>query len=280
MLGKYVRPKDRSHVVRFQFDPRLVARTLHTKILWAQGLPDHAMRNVDDVVEEALTVGHAMSLTLALAQAACPVTLLCRDLTAAERFITLLLRHSAEHALDLWHAWGRCFAAELLIAKGSINEGLELLQEVLDSLTSGAFFIHNAPLRATLADTLGKVGQVSRGLTTIDEALARAELYEERWYMAEFLRIKGELLGLENTSTSTKLAEEQFQQSLAWARRQHTLSWELRTAISLARLHQGQGRGTEALDVLAPIYGRFEEGFRTADLKHARTLIDQLSKSD
>jgi predicted ATPase len=219
-----------------------------------------------------------MSLTLALAQAACPVALLCRDLTAAERFITLLLRHSADHALDLWHAWGRCFAAELLMARGSVNEGLEALQEVIDSLTRGAFFIHNAPLRATLADALGKTGQISRGLTIIDEALARSDLYEERWYMAEFLRIKGELLGLESTSKSTKHAEEQFQRSLDWARRQQVLSWELRTAVSLARLYRKRGWITEALDVLAPVYGRFEEGFQTADLKLAKTLIDQWSK--
>jgi predicted ATPase len=203
---------------------------------------------------------------------------LCRDLTAAERFITLLLRHSADHALDLWHAWGRSFAAELLMARGSVNEGLEALQEVIDSLSRGAFFIHNAPLRATLADALGKTGQISRGLTIIDEALARSDLYEERWYMAEFLRIKGELLGLESTSKSTKHAEEQFQRSLDWARRQQVLSWELRTAVSLARLYRKRGWITEALDVLAPVYGRFAEGFQTADLKLAKTLIDQWSK--
>jgi predicted ATPase len=156
---------------------------------------------------------------------------------------------------------------------------LDALQKVIDSLTRGAFFLHNAPLRATLADALGKAGQISRGLTTIDEALARSDRYDERWYMAEFLRIKGELLGLESTSKSTKHAEEHFQQSLGWARRQHVLSWELRTAISLARLYRNRRRTTEALDVLVSPYGRFEEGFQTADLKLAKTLIDQLSKS-
>jgi predicted ATPase len=280
MLNKYVRPEDRSHIVRFQFDPRLVSLTLLTKILWSQGFPDQAMRNVNSVVEEALAVDHAMSVTLALAQAACPVTLLCGDSVAAERFITLLLKHSAEHGLDAWHAWGRCFAAELLIVQGNVDEGVKALQNVLDGLTQGSFFMHNAPLRATLASALGTSGQISRGLAIIDEALARAERDEERWYMAEFLRVRGELLQLEKTSTSTKEAEDQFQQSLDWARRQQALSWELRTSISLARLYQGQRRIAAAYDVLAPVYGRFEEGFRTADLRLAKTLISKLSEPD
>ena len=106
MLRRYSRPRDRSHIVRFQFDPRIVSRTLRSKLLWAQGFPDQAIEEIHGVVEEATAVGHAMSLALALAQGACPVTLLSGDLTAAERFIDLLLKHTVEHALDLWHAWG------------------------------------------------------------------------------------------------------------------------------------------------------------------------------
>lgn len=104
MLHVYVRPRDRSHIIRFQFDPRIVARTLRSKLLWAQGFPDQAMHEVHGAVEEATSVGHAMSLALTLAQGACPVALLSGDLPAAERFIILLLKHTAEHALNLWHA--------------------------------------------------------------------------------------------------------------------------------------------------------------------------------
>ena len=95
MLRRHLRPKDRSHtIVRFQFDPRIVSRTLLSKLLWAQGFPDQAMHEVHGVIEEATTVGHAMSLALALAQSACPVTLLTGDLVAADRFINLLLKHT------------------------------------------------------------------------------------------------------------------------------------------------------------------------------------------
>jgi len=276
MLRHYSRPRDRADIARFQFDPRIVSRTLLAKLLWAQGFPDQALAEARGVVEEATQIGHGMSLALTLAQGACHVTLLCGDLTAAERFINQLLKHSLEHALNLWHAWGTCFGAALLIARGSTNEGLNALQGILDELPDGAFFAHHAGIQATLAEALGKAGAISRGHATIDQALMRSGRDEERWYLAEFLRIKGELLRLEDTPRAMREAQEQFRRSLECARQQNALSWELRTSISLARLYQEQGQFIEARDALAPIYSLFEEGFQTTDLKTAKALIESL----
>lgn len=280
MLRRYLRPADRTDVARFQFDPRIVSRTLLAKLLWAQGFPDRAIAEAHGVIEEATTIGHGMSLALALAQGACHVTLLAGDLNAAERFIDLLLKHSLEHALDLWHAWGTCFGATLLIASGSTHEGLKALERILDELPRGAFFAHNAGIQATLAEALGKVGAISRARATIDQALLRSERDEERWYLAEFLRIKGELLCLEGNPSAMQAAEEHFRRSLDCARQQRALSWELRAAMSLARLYRGRGQFIEARDALAPIYGRFEEGFQTADLQTARALIEDLPQGE
>ena len=278
MLRGYVRPGDRSQmIVRFQFDPRIVCRTLLSKLLWAQGFPNQAKDEAHGVVEEATTVGHAMSLALALAQGACPVTLLSGDLTAAERFINLMLKHALEYALHLWHAWATCFGAMLLIERGSTEDGLKSLESTLSELPQGAFFAHYAGIQATLAEALGRVGAISRARAIIDDALMRSERDEECWYKAEFLRIKGELFRLEDTPRAVRAAEGQFQRSLDCARHQKALSWELRTSISLARLHQGQGRVVKARDALAPVFGRFKGGFQTADLKAAKALLEALS---
>ena len=278
MLRNYTRPKDRADtIVRFQFDPRIVCRTLLAKILWPQGFPDQALNEIRGALEEADTVGHAMSLALTLAQGACPVALLTGDFAAAERFIGLLLQHTLEHALELWHAWGKCFGAMLLIARGSVGEGLEALLGALDELPQGAFFARYAGMHAVLAETLGAVGAVAKGHATIDEALLWSERNAERWYFAEFLRIKGELFRLEDTPAAIREAEIRFRRSLECAREQEALSWELRTSISLARLHQGQGRFVEARDALMPVYGRFKEGFQTADLRTAKALIEAFS---
>jgi len=277
MLRRYLRPRNRSHIVRFQFDPRVVSRTLLSKLLWAQGYPDQAMEEVHGAVEEAKTVGHAMTLALALAQGACPVALLSGHLTAAEHFIDMLLKHTTAHALDLWHAWGTCFGAMLRIARNSTDEGLRTLDRILGELPQGAFFEHYAGIHATLAEALGRHGELARGHAIIDDALIRAERDDERWYMAEFMRIKGELFRLEGRPSALQEAEEQFRRSLDCARQQEALSWELRTSMSLARLYRGQGQIIEARDVLAGVYGRFTEGFQTADLKAARALMEALS---
>ena len=110
----------------------------------------------------------------------------------------------------------------------------------------------------------------------IDEALARSERNEERWCVAELLRIKGELILRESAPRAATVAEEFFLHSLEWARRQGALSWELRTSTSLARLQHDQGRIAEARSHLQLVYDRFSEGFETVDLKIAKALLNSL----
>jgi predicted ATPase len=94
--------------------------------------------------------------------------------------------------------------------------------------------------------------------------------------MPEVLRIKGELVIMQNESNAA-VAEDYFVRSLDWARRQGALSWELRTAMSLARSQRDRGESREAHDLLAAVYGRFTEGVGTANLQAARSLLDELS---
>jgi predicted ATPase len=124
---------------------------------------------------------------------------------------------------------------------------------------------------------LGRVGRVADGLAAIEEAIDRSERAEERWGTAELLRIKGELLLLQGASGAPAVAEKHFQQALNMARRQGALSWELRSATSLARLWRDQARRKEAHEFLATVFDRFTEGFATADLKEARALLEELA---
>jgi predicted ATPase len=90
------------------------------------------------------------------------------------------------------------------------------------------------------------------------------------------LRVKGELLLLQGAPAAAAAAEDHFRQALGWARQQGALSWELRTATSLARLLRDQSRAADALALLQPVYDRFTEGFDTADLMAAKALLDTL----
>src|SRR5467141_3139273 len=118
MLGRYV--ARRSHIIRFQFDQRLLAHSYHSLILWLQGFADQAMRSVECQIVEARASDHPRSLSTTLTQSACPVALLVGDLTLAERYVKALMDHSARHAVEIWNIVGRCFAGVLLVKRGDI----------------------------------------------------------------------------------------------------------------------------------------------------------------
>jgi predicted ATPase len=129
-----------------------------------------------------------------------------------------------------------------------------------------------------MAEALGRAGQIADGLAAIEEAIVGSERTEERWVIAELLRIKGELCLSQGAPGAAAAAEGHFRQALDWARRQGALSWELRAARSLARLLGDKGRFADATALLQPVYDRFTEGFDTADLKAAKALLDALAK--
>ncbi len=274
MLGRYV--AKRSHIFRFHYDQQLLAHSYYSVVLWLQGFADRAMRNIGRHVVDAGASDHPLSLPNALLQSACPVALYVGDLTLAERYVKTLMDRSARHALDLWNVGGRCFAGVLQVKRGEIGAGLELLRSAFARAPQNAFSLLYTPFLAEIADALGRFGKTAEGLSAIDEALARSERNEERWCVAELLRIKGELLLREGAAQAATAAEEHFLRSLDWARRQGALSWELRTSTSLARLRHDQGRIAEARSLLRSVYDRFSEGFETADLKTARTVLDSL----
>jgi predicted ATPase len=147
----------------------------------------------------------------------------------------------------------------------------------MNEIRGTGFVQRNRVFSAVMAQGLLAAGQAAEGLSIIDEAFTQPGDNEEHWYAAELLRVKGELLLLEDAPGATVSAELHFRQALDCAHRQRSLSLELRAATSLARLWQSHTRSEEARELLVPIYDRFTEGFDTRDLKAAKSLIDDLS---
>jgi predicted ATPase len=109
------------------------------------------------------------------------------------------------------------------------------------------------------------------------EALARVESGRIGWNAAEILRVSGEQVRKDRGPEAARTAEAAYLRSLDIARRQAALSWELRTATSLACLWRDQHRTQEARDLLADVHGRFTEGFQTADYARGGALLHELS---
>ena len=258
MLSRYVAPV-RSDIIRFRSDQRVQARVCLARVLWLQGFPGQAIRTAQSSVDDAQAIDHAISQCYALALAACPVSFWVGDLAAVERYARMLLDNSTRHRLPLWHPWGRSFEGALLIERGDVITGLRHLRAGLDQPGGPSLATRFLTFQGVLADALRRVGQVFEGLAAIDEGLEWSERTEGRWAIAELLRLKGELL-LSQGGSGKAAAEDHFRRAIDWGRRQGALSWELRAAMSLARLWHGQGRREEAQQLLAPIYDRFTEG--------------------
>jgi predicted ATPase len=171
---------------------------------------------------------------------------------------------------------GRCFRSMLIIRRGDFDTGSRILRATIDELHQAEFALFRTASLCALAEGLAGAGRITEGLETLDDALERCERYEERWYIAELLRVKGELELQRHSAAASSSAEDSFLQSIDWARRQGALSWELRAAMSLARLRRQQNRTTEARELLASVCNRFAEGFETADFRAANALLEAI----
>ena len=130
-----------------------------------------------------------------------------------------------------------------------------------------------------MAEALGQLGKIDEALASVDEVISRSQRTELCWRMSDLLRIKGELMLLQNAGEAASAAEELFRQALDWAARQGALSWELRAATSLARLLHQSGQIGAAKSCLEPTYDRFTEGFETADLRAAKEFLSNPPRS-
>ena len=241
--------------------------------LWLLGYPDQALVRSHEALTLAQELSHPYSLALAWPKQ--PRLHQCRregQLTQerAEAVITF----SIEQAFQYWAAWGTLVRGWVLTEQEQGEEGIAQLHQGMAAYQATGAELCLPLWLAMLAEAYGKVGQTEAGLTALAEALATVHRTGERWWEAEIHRLKGELLL--RRASPTEEAEACFQQALDIARHQQAKSLELRAAMSLARLWQGQGKHAEARQLLAPIYDWFTEGFDTADLREAKGLLEAL----
>jgi hypothetical protein len=266
-----------SHITRFQFDQRAAACGTLANVLWLQGCADQAVRMAQCAVEGAQAANHSVSVYGALGHTAFPIALYTGDLAAAEQILSMLQKQLAEKSLYIWNTLCRCMEGMLLSRRGDFT-GLLLLRSGLADVRDSGFRLRYSYYLAALAEGLANGGQMAEAHTVIDEALQWSER-REGWFLAEALRIKGHLFGLERSATGDQAAAKHFQCAIRCARQQGALSWELRAATGLADLRQRQGRSEEAANTLCPVHEKFTEGFDTSDLKAASALIAQLERT-
>jgi class 3 adenylate cyclase/predicted ATPase len=273
-IARYNPQQHRSLTFRHGRDPGIIIRYVAAGVLWLLGYPSQALQQSQEAITLAQELGHAYGLAQALCRAA-DLHLHRREGAAAHARAEATIALATEHGFAQSLACGTIVRGWARVAQGQREPGLTQMRQGLAALQATGTEAYW--YQAVLADAQGTGGQAEAGLTLLAEALTTMEKAGVHGSEAELYRLKGDLL-LRLAVPDAAQAEACYQQALAIARRQQAKSWELRTAMSLARLWQQQGKRAEAHALLAPVYGWFTEGFDTADLQGAKALLDELGE--
>jgi predicted ATPase len=275
-IALYAPQQHRASVFLYGDDSGVVCHSYASRTLWSLGYPDQGLARSHEAVTLAQQVAHPFSLVLALSAAAL-FHQLRREGHTAQEYAEAAISLTTEQGFQHWRAYSAILRGWALAQQGQAKEGIEQInQGLMDYRATGAEAMRPYFL-ALLAEAYGTTGEPEAGLTVLTEALTQADKTGERWWEPELYRLKGELL-LQLSSDNQAEAETCFRHALEIARSQQAKSLELRTATSVAKLWQQQGKRQEAHDLLAPVYHWFTEGFDTANLKDAKALLEMLEE--
>jgi predicted ATPase/class 3 adenylate cyclase len=259
---------------RFGQDSRLSILACLSRALWLLGYPEAALENAQ------LALGLARQVNPAGLLYALGFTTLTHlwsgNYGTANSQIDELFHLAQEKSASLWRNAAVMFRGCLLTLVGEADKAIDLLPSAISEQRAREATLWFPWIITCLAEAFSGVGKFDDAYNHINEALELLEKYKERATEAEVHRIAGEI-ALTSPERDTAKAEMHFERALVIARQQEAKSWELRAAMSMARLWRDQGKPQQARELLAPVYGWFTEGFDTLDLKQAKALLDELA---
>jgi len=274
------------YVVRFGIDQRIAALTCQARMDWLQGFPDRAWRGALAAIEEAGMLDHGNSLCMALGEGACTVASWRGDVAAVEKFAMTLIEYAEKFGHPPYRQLGLYFSGWVLMSRGEVERGYALLRpgfRGFASVLEDAMVVRRANMMLAgvyfydvLTSTL-RADMIEDAQPLLSDVLSQFPQEDACWCTAELLRLKGEFMLMGGLARADEMAERCFVESLSASRESGSLSWELRTATSLARLWSAQSRTAEARALLFDVYKRFDEGFDTIDLCRARLLLDKMN---
>jgi len=272
-LLMYRSAEHRPFISRFGQDSRVSVLAFRSSVLWLLGFPEAGVADARRAVSDAREVSHAATLMVALLWAS-HTNALCGNYTEAISAADETISLADEKNALFFKAFGARLRGQLLFLTGDVQSAVQTLNSTLALFRTTGMTVFSPLLLSDLALAHMKMGQFNDAHRCITEAIGVGETTGERWSDAELHRVAGELALLRSEPLE---AEAHLENARSIARAQQARSWELRAAMSLARLWRDQGKRDEARDLLAPVYGWFTEGFDTLDLKEAKSLLDELT---
>ena len=274
-LALYDPVKHRPFATRFGQDISVANMGFRSLALWLLGYPEKALADANRALKDAQEIGQAATLMFALNYTA-KTQIHCGHFAVANSLLEQVIALADQKGAPYWKGFGMSEQACVLLATGDTSAAVNQLKLGMTTLCSTGATLFVPWLQSNLARAYGDLGELDDARRCIDEATTAMQTSNQRWCEAETNRIAGEIALLSPKRDAAR-AEAYFERALAVARQQQAKSWELRAAMSLARLWRDQGKVQQARELLAPVYGWFTEGFDTRDLKEAKALLEQLS---
>jgi predicted ATPase len=266
-------PAEPLRVVTAAHDARVAILSHRSLGLWSLGYPEAALADADHALMYAREIGHAATLMFALT---IPLFthIQCGSYAIANLQSDEVIALGDKKDTLFWKAQGMVNQGCVSVLTGKASDAVQTINAGITAYRSTGASLYTPLWLSYLAKAYAELGQFDDAWHCVGEAMTVAETTKERWCEAEIKRIAGEVALM---SSDTAQAEVYFERALAVARQRQAKSWELRAAMSLARLWRSQGKVQQARELLAPIYGWFTEGFDTLDLKQAKALLDELA---
>jgi class 3 adenylate cyclase/predicted ATPase len=260
---------------RFGQDPRASAEIMGALTLWVVGRVDEALPLADRALADAESAAHAPTMAHALLIAAWLGLVRCKP-EAVTRYSQAFADIVFRYDLPAWWAglavffqgWAKWSDVTEEARLAEMQRGLAIYREQ-------GFVLHLPSLEAALAEAEASAGETDAGLRRLDDALAVLERTEQHWYEAEMHRTRAEIL-LQRDPADTAAAEQSLQAAIAQS--QKARSFELRAALSLAKLYRAANRDADAHAVLAPAVEGFPPTQQFPELTEAQALFAAISR--
>ena len=270
-------PAEHRHLAtRFGQDVGASTLAWRSLALLLLGYPQEALADAVRALKTARESRHSGTLIYVLNFSVFP-HVYCGDFVAANALIDEFNILKDQIGSVFWGGWGTVQRGCVLALTGEVTEAVENIASGIAEMRSTGTTLWMPLFLSYLAKAKAEIGQFDDASTIIDEATTAVKTTKESWYEGEINRVAGEI-ALLGTEPDAAKAEACFTTALEIARKQKAKSWELRAAMSMARLRCAQGRRGPARDVLAPVYGWFTQGLDTLDLNQAKILLDELAR--
>ena len=275
-VALYDPAEHRPLATRFGQDVRVATLSWRSMALWLLGYPKAALADTEHALKDAREIGQAATLIYALVWTSFAQTF-CGSYATANAQSDEVVPMADEQGSVFWKAFGMLNQGCVLALTGEAADAVQMITRELTAYRSTGTTMWMPTYLSYLARAYAGLGQFDDAWRCIGEAMTTIETSNESWFKAESHRMAGEI-ALKSPQLDAAKAQTYFEQALAIARQQQAKSWELRAAMSMARLWRDQGKRNEARELLAPVYSWFTEGFDTLDLKEAKALLDELRR--